>query len=217
MLDDLKNIKHGILSTLLLAMNGSINLLYGQNLMQAYCHDSPLTKIKLNVMPSRQIVTLIGSDIWELGFGPFQHQMPDYFETIPLFEDERILMISPDYPNFRELVAAPESILQTVPLIVSHLDDQDLRPALARLRDCFGTIWEINDINLRIAMVAQGLGMSYLDQRLIKSNGRYAGLVPLDNLEFARMKLQFGIFHRKGKPLSMGAKRFIEICNNFSF
>ena len=216
-LDDIKNIKNGILSTLLLSVNGSINILFGQKLMRAYCQDSPLTRIKINVMPSRQIITAIGSDLWELGFGPFQQQMPNTFETVPLFTDERVLMISREYPGYKDLVSQPESILQSVPLIVSHLDDQDMRPAMQKLRDSFGTIWEINDIDLRVSLVEQGLGMSYLDQRLVESDARCRCFVPLDSLDFARMPLQFGIFYRKGKPLSMGARRFIAVCEDFTF
>ncbi len=216
-LDDIKNIKNGILSTLLLTMNGSINMLFGQQLMQAYCEDSPLTRIKINVTPSRQIFTAVGSDVWELGFGPFQQQMPAIFETVPLFTDERVLMISKEYPGYHELVSDPVSILQSVPLIVSHLDDQDMRPALQKLRDSFGTIWEINDIDLRVSLVEQGLGMGYLDQRLIRHDERCRGLIPLNSLEFARIPLQFGIFYRRGKPLSMGAKRFIRVCEEFPF
>ena len=174
-LDDIKNIKQGVLSTLLLAMNGSVNQLFGSDLMAAYCEDSPLTKLKLSVMPSRQIITAVASDLWELGFGPFQQNMPDYFETMPLFTDERVLMISKYHPQLR---ASPEAILQQVPLIVSHLDNQDMRPALDRLRDAFGTIWEIDDTALRLSLLNRGLGMSYIDHRLLVAN-QYPELIPL--------------------------------------
>lgn len=216
-LDDIKNIKDGILSTLQLAINGSINSLYGQALMKEYCKDSPLTKIKINVLPSRQIITAIGSDLWELGFGPFQQHMPTIFETIPLFTDDRVLMISKQHPHYAELMQEPESILNKVPLIVSHLEAQDMRPAIDKLRDSFGSIWEVNDTDLRIGLVANGMGMSFLDERLITNDARAADFVSLDNFEFARIPLQFGIYHRKGKPLSMGAIRFISVCEAFDF
>ena len=213
-LDDIKNIKQGVLSTLLLAMNGSVNQLFGSDLMAAYCEDSPLTKLKLSVMPSRQIITAVASDLWELGFGPFQQNMPDYFETMPLFTDERVLMISKYHPQLR---ASPEAILQQVPLIVSHLDNQDMRPALDRLRDAFGTIWEIDDTALRLSLLNRGLGMSYIDRRLLVAN-QYPELIPLESLtDFAAIKLQFGVYHRRGKQLSTGAQRFLNICEQFDF
>ena len=69
LLTDINNINNGILSTLLIAMNSTVNSLYGSELVGKYCDESPLTRIKLNVMPSRQIITAIASDLWELGFG----------------------------------------------------------------------------------------------------------------------------------------------------
>jgi len=216
-LTDIDNIKNGILSTLLLAMNGTVNALYGPPLMAAYCEDSPLTRIKINVMPSRQIISAITSDLWELGFGPFQQRMPPHFQTIPLFEDVRQLMISKRHPFYRELSSDPEQSARRVPLIVSHLDDPDMRPAIEKLRNSFGTIWQVNDMSLRISLVAQGLGMSYLDARLVRAEPACSEFAVLDSLSFARIPLTFGVYHRKGKQLSMGAHRFIDRCKTFDF
>lgn len=216
-LADIRNIKNGILSTLMLALNSTVNALYGQALVSAYCRESPLIRIKINVMPSRQIISAVGSDLWELGFGPFQQQMPAHFETMPLFDDVRQLMISRRHPKFARLMKAPEQVLQQVPLIVSHLDDPDMRPAIDKLRDAFGTIWEVSDINLRINLVAQGLGMSYLDSRLVASTGECHDFVGLDAWPFSRIPLTFGIYHRKRKQLSTGALRFIDVARQFAF
>lgn len=214
-LTDLKNIKQGILGTLLLAMSGTVNRLYGGTLLQAYCQSNPLTRLKINVMPSRQIITAVASDLWELGFGPFQQNMPEYFEVLPMFTDERTLMIHRDHPLAD---ASPETILQKVPLLVSHLDDQDLRPTIDRLRDAFGQIWEINDTDLRLNLVSDQRGMSYLDQRLIDSDPRCSSMIPLTHhLDFARIPLTFGVYHRKGKQLSSGAEAFLGSCRTFAF
>lgn len=214
-LTDVKNIKQGILGTLLLAMSGTVSRLFGESLLNAYCAENPLTRLKVNVMPSRQIISAVASDLWELGFGPFQKNMPDYFHTLPLFSDERTLVISKDHPLAR---AAPDIILQRVPLLTSHLDDQDLRPAMDRLRDAFGTIWEIDDTDLRVALTADGLGMSYLDQQLIETDPRCASMIPLTtHMDFASIPLTFGVYHRKGKQLSSGAENFLETCKSFNF
>lgn len=216
-LADIRNIKHGILSTLMLAMNSTVNARYGRALVRAYCDQSPLTRIKVNVMPSRQIITAIGSDLWELGFGPFQQQMPPHFQTIPLFTDTRRLMISKHYASLPRYLKNPEQLTERVPLIVSHLDDPDMRPAIDKLRDSFGTIWEITDLNLRIDLVAQGLGMSYLDGRIIETDPRCEDFIELETLPFASIPLTFGLYHRKRKQLSTGATRFIDVCKSFDF
>ena len=186
-------------------------------LIAKYCQGSPLTKIKLNIMPSRQIITGVVSELWEVGFGPFQQNMPVQLELLPLFEDTRSLTISSNHPDFDALRNNPEKLARQVPLIVSYLDDPDMRPAIDKLRNSFGTIWEINDMELRAKLVEQGLGMSYLDAKLIEQRTTKGHLTGLDSLTFASLPMTFGLFYRKKKQLSTGAKRFIEMCENFEF
>ncbi|MCB1643947.1 MAG: LysR family transcriptional regulator [Pseudomonadales bacterium] len=216
-LTDIRNIKEGILSTLLLAISGTINHVYGARMMNQYCATSPLTRLKIQVMPSRQIISAITTDLWELGFGPFQKRMPDQLTTLPLFEEKRNLMISRDHPSLQQYGNDPLKLAREVPLIVSHLDDPDMRPALDKLRDSFGTIWEISDINLRCALVAAGSGMSFLDRSLINSMPGLGNLQTIDSLDFAEINLTYGIFHRKRKQLSSGARNFIEFVSQFQF
>ena len=223
-LSDIRNIKHGIHATLLLAMSSTVNYLYGTSLICHYCQQSPLTKIKLNVMPSRQIYASMASDTCELGFGPFQQVMPNHLTATAMFTDQRELVISGDHPAFKNIAPDPETpdaptpaMLTEVPLIISHLDDPDLRPAMDRLRDSFGTIWEINDLSLRIDMVAQGLGMTYLDKRIRQQDARCTDFKVLEFPSFSTMPLSFGVFFRRGKPLSSGASAFIELCGAFNF
>jgi DNA-binding transcriptional LysR family regulator len=214
-LNDIRNIEQGILGTLLIAISGTVNYLFGTKLIKSYCDTSPLTRLKINVMPSRKLITAAASELVELGFGPFQKNMPDYFETVPLFEDERVLSISRHHPLAN---ASPEDILKKVPLLVSHLDDQDLRPAMDRLRNAFGTISEINDTELRLSLVTEGLGMSYLDQRLLAADSRSDEITVLsEHMDFARIPLTFGLYYRKNRPLSSGAEQFIKTCEQFDF
>ncbi len=214
-LADIQNIKQGVLGTLSLGINGTINHLYGAQLLKRYCEANPLTRLKVNRMPSRQIISAVASELVELGLGPFQRNMPDYFATIPLFTDERVLMISRDHPMAG---ADAADILKKVPLIVSHLDDQDLRPTIDRLRDAFGTISEVSDNELRLSLVADGIGMSYLDQRLINAHPLAEKITPLGQpLDFARIPLTFGLFYRSGREISSGAEQFIELCKSFEF
>ena len=210
-LADLNNIKNGVLSTLHLAMNSTVNHLYGAELVQRFCTDHPLTRIKVSVLPSRQIITAVSSELWELGLGPFQQTMPDRFRTIALFEETRHLVVRGD--RFKP-GTAPEEILHDIPLIVSHLDDPDLRPTIDKLRDNFGTIWEVNDLELRLALVNQGLGMAYLDDRILAEHGK---LIHLSALPFSTVPLTFGIYYRRDKQISQGAHQFIKVCESFSF
>jgi DNA-binding transcriptional LysR family regulator len=216
LLTDIRNIQNGVLANLSLGMNATVNLLYSADLIQRYTDDSPLTRIKINVIPSRQIYTAVATDVIELGFGPFQQTMPDRFEAIPLFQDNRSLMIHSQHPEYVDSADA-EHLLRRVPLIVSQLDDPDERPANDKLRDAFGTIWEISDMDLRIRLVSSGMGMSYLDQRLANNRPEMETLTTISDVAFATIPLTWGLFHRKKRILSTGARQFIELCKRFDF
>jgi DNA-binding transcriptional LysR family regulator len=216
-LTDIENIRNGILSTLSLAISNTVSGLYANDLMGNYCQKNPLTRLKVDVMPSRQIISGVASDFWELGFGPFQQQMPDYYNVIPLFEDTRRLVVSSNHPNLSEFKNDPEASIQKTPLIVSHLDDPDLRPAMDKLRDAFGTIWEVNDLPLRIKLISQGRGISYIDGKILRDRPDCSGLTELHSLPFSEIPLTFGLFCRRNAHLSAGAKQFIEICKAYEF
>lgn len=66
---DISNINNGVLSTLQLATNSTVNTLYGEALLVEFLRQSPLTRLKINVMPSRQINGGVSADLWELTFG----------------------------------------------------------------------------------------------------------------------------------------------------
>lgn len=210
-LADLSNIKNGILSTLHLAMNSTINQLFGAELVHDFLQQHPLTRIKISVLPSRQIITAVSSELWELGLGPFQQTMPDRFRTIPLFEETRHLVL---HKTRMKPGISAEDLLHDYPLIVSHLDDPDLRPTLDKLRDNFGTIWEITDLHMRLSLVNNGLGMTYLDDRIL---AQHPELMIVDHFPFSTVPLTYGLYYRRDKQLSAGAHQFIRICESFSF
>ena len=126
-------------------------------------------------------------------------------------------MVSPRHPQFEELMSNPEPGIRRVPLIVSHLDDPDLRPALDKLRDTFGAIWEVNDLGLRIQLVNQGVGISYVDGRILTDNPDCREFELLADLPFAEIPLTFGLFSKKAGQLSAGAKQFVAICQGYAF
>ena len=210
-LSDLKNIKNGVLSTLHLTMNSTVNALFGADLIRDFCARHPLTRLKISIQPSRRMITSVNSELWELALGPFQQTMPDRFRTIPLFKESRHLVI---HPSCVRPDASAEQLLHDVPLIVSHLDDPDLRPTIEKLRDNFGTIWEIDALSLRLALVHQGLGMTYLDDRILQQQPE---LMLLDRFAFSTIPLTYGIYYRRDKMLSAGAAQFIRTCESFSF
>ena len=142
--------------------------------------------------------------------------MPDHLSAQPLFEDVRELVISADHPAWGPAGLPPASLTE-IPLIVSHLDAPDMRPAIEKLRDSFGTIWEVSDLALRINLVTSGLGMTYLDRRIRETASSGARLAVIDNPSFARIPLTFGVFYRHDRILSPGARHFLDLCETFDF
>lgn len=216
-LTDIADIRQGVASTLEIAMSGSVSQLFGNELLEDYCDSNPLTRLKVDVMPSRKIIQGVLADTLELGFGPFQHQMPNLLETIALFRERRKLVINNQHPALPRLLADKEGSLQEIPLMVSHLEDPDVRPAIERLRNEFGTIWEISNLSLRLNMVSKNIGMCYVDERVLNANGVCANFVQLEGLSFSDIDLTFGLYYRKRRTLSTGAKQFIDICQSFEF
>lgn len=216
-LTDIANIRQGVASTLQIAMSGSVSQLFGNELLEDYCDSNPRTRLKVDVMPSRKIIQGVMADTLELGFGPFQHQMPALLETVPLFRESRKLVINRSHPKLDRLLEDPENCIQEIPLMVSHLEDPDVRPAIEKLRNEFGTIWEISNLPLRLNMVSRNIGMCYVDDRVLKANAVCADFVPLSGLPFSDVELTFGLYYRKRHTLSTGARQFIDICQSFSF
>jgi len=85
-------------STLSLALSPAANSRIGVALLKEFCERNPLTRLKVVVAPSREIVHGVGEGRWELGFGPFHHNMPAHFALHPCFSETRRLMIARDHP-----------------------------------------------------------------------------------------------------------------------
>ena len=64
-LADIQRIRSGALSTLNLAMNSVVSRVHGRVLMLEFCERNPLTRLKLDVAPSREIIYGMPYDVWK--------------------------------------------------------------------------------------------------------------------------------------------------------
>jgi LysR family transcriptional regulator, hydrogen peroxide-inducible genes activator len=207
-LDDIAQIRSGALSTLNLAMNSLVNRFYATALLLKFCERNPLTRLKLDVVPSREIVYGVDEDRWELGFGPFQHEMPGHFVVRGCFEEQRLLVAHRSHPRFETLIKEPLEVLGEVTLITSYLDEATKRPGHERLRDLFASVWEVSHLELRLALLRAGKGVTFLSDRLLADQD---GFVAIPDLEFGTIRRTVGVYYKKHKPLSEAAKRFLAI------
>lgn len=209
-LADIAHIKSGALSTLSLALSPAANARVGVALLKEFCERNPLTRLKVVVAPSREIVLGVGEGRWELGFGPFHHSMPAHFALHPCFAEIRRLMISRDHPARGALLRDAAGAMRGLPLVTSYLDDTARRAGGERLRDAFGSVWEVSHMELRLALVADGKGVTYVSDLI---SAVPAQLVPVEGLPYSNIDRQVGAYCLKHQPLSQAAVRFLALCH----
>lgn len=207
-LADIAQIKSGARSTLSLALSPAANARFGVALLKDFSERNPLTRFKVVVAPSREIVYGVSEGRWELGFGPLQHSMPDYFAIHSCFSETRRLMIAADHPSREALRRDPQDTLRTLPLVTSFLDDIARRPSGDRLRNAFASVWEVSHMDLRLALVAEGKGVTYVSD-LVPST---PNLVPIEGLPFSGIERQVGVYYLKHQPMSQAGARFLALC-----
>lgn len=208
-LADIAQIKSGARSTLSLALSPAANARFGVSLLKDFSERNPLTRFKIAVTPSREIVYGVSDGRWELGFGPLQHSMPDYFAFHACFSETRRLMIAADHPSRDALRRDPQETLRTLPLITSFLDDIARRPSGDRLRNAFASVWEVSHMDLRLALVAEGKGLTYLSDLVTNTP---PNLVPIEGLPFSSIDRQVGVYYLKHQPMSQAGARFVALC-----
>jgi DNA-binding transcriptional LysR family regulator len=113
------------------------------------------------------------------------------------------------------MIRGDEQALKLTPLIASALDSPDMRPSIQRLRDQFSTVWEVSSLSLRIHMVKEGMGVTFIDRKLLDEHTDCADFQVMSDLSFGSIDKQVGVYYRAGKNLSDSAKDFIELCKRY--
>lgn len=209
-LEDIELIKTGALSTLSLATNSMVNRYHARGLMLEFCNKNPLTRLKLDVVPSKEIIYGVDEERWELGFGPLQSAMPAHFDIRVYFSEQRVLSVHENHPRFSALMANPEAELASTTLLTSYLDEATKRDGGTRLSDRFVGVWEISNLDLRLALAADGKGVTYLSDQVRKDT---PGMQAIPGLAASSIPREVGIFYKKHTPLSTGAQHFLSICD----
>ncbi len=210
-LEDIAQLRQGHSETLNLALSASINRFYAPELISAYYTRNPQVRMKISEMPARNIIYAVLAGNVELGFGPFQKDM-QAFTTVPLFSDSRHLVVSPGHPRYEDMKRGDAEALKQTPLITSALDNPDLRPSIQRLRDQFSTVWEVSSLLLRIHMVKQGMGVTFIDRQLLREHEDCADFHVIDDVSFSTIDKQVGLYYRSGKQLNDSASGFVTLC-----
>jgi DNA-binding transcriptional LysR family regulator len=90
-----------------------------------------------------------------------------------------------------------------------------MRPSIQRLRDQFSTVWEVSSLRLRIHMVEQGMGVAFVDRKLLREHPQCREFRIMDDVSFGRIHKQVGLYYRAGRQPTEGANRFIDLCQRY--
>jgi len=213
-LSDIDRIKRGDASTLSLAISSTINRFYAPQLLNMFIQDLPHTGLHIQELPSRTIIYEVLAGRIDLGMGPFQKNM-SAFSVVPLYEETRHLVVSRKHPLYKNIMAGDVAALRDTALITSALDDQEMRPSIQRIRDNFATTWEISSLSLRIHMLDQGLGLGYLNNKLLSEHPVCREFDVAEGISFGSINRQVGLYHKKGVELEPSAVQFVELSKAF--
>lgn len=213
-LEDIQRLKQGTRETLNLAINSTINRFYAPQLLSQFSKSQPAAQIKVTELPSRNLIYTILSGKADLAIGPFQKRM-DAFTTIPLFKENRHLVVSPNHPDHASISKGNSKSLKRATLITSFLDTPEMRPSMQRLRDRFQSIWEVSSLSLRVYLVDQGLGAAFIDSKLLEQHPVCRDFTLIRGLPFATIEREVGLYYKAGKALDPCSRQFIELCRQF--
>jgi DNA-binding transcriptional LysR family regulator len=213
-IEDLSRIKSGDQQVLNLAINSTINRFYAPQLITKFCQQHKNTQLKIAELPSRNLIYDVLAGKVELALGPFQKQM-DAFTTIALFRENRYLVVSPKHPEFNKVIKGNAKTLRKTSLITSSLDTPEKRPAIARIRDRFQSVWEVSSLEITIHLVEQGLGVAFVNGKMLSDHPACRDFVAINGVAYGDIERQVGLYYKAGKTLSSGAEEFIKICSDF--
>ena len=100
--------------------------------------------------------------------------------------------------------------MRELPLVTSFLDESARRSTGERLRDAFGSVWEVSHMELRLALVADGKGVTYVSDLLTQVPPQ---LVPVEGLPYSSIDRQVGAYSLKHRSMSQAGTRFLALCH----
>lgn len=191
--NQLAKMKHGHLQTLTLAVDHMAANYYSPKIIAKFHKLLPDADFKIMRMPAREIINAIKSEQYQIGIGPFQKGM-EGLHAINLLTEESHLITGKNNPLLRVYEHNPLEFLKQTILLTSYLDDPDERPSKKKIRDYFKTSWQINDINLQLKMLKQGIGATFIAKPFLTNDEAKSEFIILNKIPFALIKKEYGVY-----------------------
>ncbi|MCB9891964.1 MAG: LysR family transcriptional regulator [Planctomycetes bacterium] len=208
---DLADIQGPSTGRIRLGASQMVTELHLERLTTRFAKKHPRVSFDLATVPSRELVILVRDERVELGFGPFQQQMRE-FECVPFYQQHMRLVSGKRHAAFDGLRAGDASALKRAVLITSYLDPVENRPNRHRLRYRFAGVWQIANLDLRVRLIARGLGVGYLPEQWLRKHDRRKDLAALTRFEHGDIVRDVGLYHHAARPLTPLARMFVEFC-----
>lgn len=208
---DLADIQGPTAGRVRLGASQMVTDLHLERLVRRFSRKHPRASFDLATVPSRELVILVRDERCELGFGPLQQQMRD-FECLPFYQQHMRLVIGKRHPAHAALVRGGEDDLKRVVLLTSYLDPVENRPNRQRLRYRFQSVWQIASLELRIRLIARGMGVGYLPEPILRAHPLRKELEALTRYELGNIARDVGIYYHKARPLTPMAQLFVDFC-----
>lgn len=210
---DIEELKKGGEGVLALGASQALSRDLLPALTREFVARHPRAALHLETLPSRELIGVVADGKLELGLGPFQRAMP-FLELHPLGTQRMVLYAGRASASLGRLRKEGGAALREIPLVTSHLDAPGTRPGKGLLRERFRAVWEVHSLDLRIALVKQGLAVGYLPESIVARAPELARtMVALDWIEFGAIDRKMGLFHSSRRPLSLLGASFLSLTS----
>jgi DNA-binding transcriptional LysR family regulator len=208
--NQLHRLKDGHLQTLSIAVDHLAANYYCPKIVAGFNKLLPEANIKIKRMPAREIIQAIKSEQFLVGIGPFQKKM-EGLHAIKLLTEQSCLVTGKNNPNYKTYKHSPLQFLKETPLLSSYLDSPDQRPSRKKIRDYFKTVWEINDINLQLNLIKQGIGAAFIAKSFLDATPNNKNIVILDKIPFALIKKHHGLYMLQKNKVDKTVLKLVEL------
>jgi DNA-binding transcriptional LysR family regulator len=199
------------LGTLRLGAAPTISTYVLPGLLKKFRDRYPGIELAVRTEFSEEIVQLVLTDQVHLGLErKITH--PDVV-TVPVYEDEVVLVVGPDHPFAGQARVTIEEVGKRHLIMFNRGSGYYtlVHTALRQAGVLVPTAMELDNMEATKQMVKEGLGISFLPKVAVEQEVARDELrqIAVDGMELPRREI--ALIYRKGRPLSRGARAFVEL------
>ena len=209
--DAIQSLRRLELGTLRLGAAPTISTYVLPELLKEFQSRYPGLEISLRTEYSQQIVQMVLADEVQLGLErSIAH--PEVL-TIPLYQDEVVLIVAPEHP-FAQREAVPIDEIGGQPLIMFNRGSSYYKLVDTALREAgllVSPTMELDNMEATKKMVQEGLGIAILPKAAVERELQDGGLRQIQVDGVTMPQREIALIYRRGRPLSRAAQVFVRL------